>query len=129
LAGIKREKRRLDDLLTIKENETEKLTKELKCATETISELHSQIQDWEKRYKHQEKKFEKHISKLALEVTKSKEQLYGGTQSTTGSSGNITQSNLNYQDDIKTQKRSDFGSTLILVSPCCLTVVRPTKTS
>jgi len=74
--------------------------------------LEVQVQDWEKRYKHQERKFEKHIAKLALD--RHKDQGYHN-QSTTGSSGNITQNNLGYEEQ-KAQKMQNFTQNFTNVS-------------
>ena len=92
----------MDDLLTIREEQNEKLDTEIKVHLQRIHQLEVQVQDWEKRYKHQERKFEKHIAKLALEVQKKAE-----SQSTTGSSGNNTQQNQG-QEDLKTNKMFNF---------------------
>lgn len=67
-AEIKREKRRLNDLLTLREEEIEKLKEKGKLIGErdvTISEL-------ERKLKHIEKKYEKQIQKLNHELTKFK---------------------------------------------------------
>ena len=65
---IRREKRRLDDLLTIRENELEKI--------QSQSKQHDQkdtlINDLEKRIKHIEKKHEKIVAKLQTDVNKYK---------------------------------------------------------
>ncbi|CDW84735.1 UNKNOWN [Stylonychia lemnae] len=70
ISEIKREKRRLDDLLTIRENELDKLQtvkKEQETKESMISEL-------EKKIKHSEKKHEKQVIKLQAELSKYKQR-------------------------------------------------------
>jgi uncharacterized coiled-coil protein SlyX len=67
-AEIKREKRRLNDLLTLREEEIEKLRER----TKLVSEKEQTINELERKLKHVEKKYEKQIQKLNHELSKFK---------------------------------------------------------
>jgi hypothetical protein len=64
LAEIKREKRRLDDLLTIRETELENF-KQKECDRQVKEKYFIEI---EKKMKHLEKKHEKQIHKLSADL-------------------------------------------------------------
>jgi ABC-type Fe3+-hydroxamate transport system substrate-binding protein len=67
---VKREKRRLDDLLTIRENELEKLAG-YKTKEEQTQQL---ISEMEKKIKHMEKKHEKVVTKMQADISKYKKR-------------------------------------------------------
>ena len=52
LLEVRREKRRLDDLLTIRETQSLKHEQEVQIHLQRIHQLEVQVADWEKRYKH-----------------------------------------------------------------------------
>ncbi len=61
---IKREKRRLDDLLTIRENENDNMKIDMTGLKQALIEKEHIIAEYEKKLKHYEKKYEKSIMKL-----------------------------------------------------------------
>ncbi len=60
-AEIKREKRRLNDLLTLREEEIEKLKEGDKVKSKLVQERDGVIVEMERKIKHMEKKYEKQI--------------------------------------------------------------------
>ena len=71
MTEIKREKRRLDDLLTIRENELSKL----KDAGALIEKKEQVIAELEKKIKSMEKKHEKTLAKMHNELQKYKKKI------------------------------------------------------
>eukprot|EP00347_Sterkiella_histriomuscorum_P022062 403331817 len=94
---IRREKRRLDDLLTIRENELEKIqiSKQQNDQSSTV------VQELEKKIKHMEKKHEKVLLKMQSDILKYKkrsEQVYNQAQNQ-DSNPILTQSNERLNPD------------------------------
>ena len=71
LQEVKREKRRLDDLLTIRERELERMS----GSRDSLEIKEMEIEELEKRLKQQEKKYEKHIAKLTADLLKYKKKV------------------------------------------------------
>ena len=72
MSEVKREKRRLDDLLTLREDEIVRLKENDKLKLKNIVEKDSAIAEFERKIKHIEKKYEKTIAKLSIELSKYK---------------------------------------------------------
>ena len=69
---IKREKRRLNDLLTLREEEIAKYKESEKGRVKGLQERDVIIGDYERKLKHMEKKYEKNLGKLNYEIQRLK---------------------------------------------------------
>jgi len=65
IAEIKREKRRLNDLMTLREQEIEKQKADIIEKEGREKEKDSLVSDLERKLKHLEKKYEKNVAKLS----------------------------------------------------------------
>jgi hypothetical protein len=72
MVEVKREKRRLDDLLTIREEELKKMRDGDKLRTKIQLEKESLVQEYEKKIKHLEKRYEKQLTKMTVELARYK---------------------------------------------------------
>ena len=106
---VKREKRRLDDLLTLREDEIARIKKKVQQCDHDVMTKESMVADLEKKYKHLEKKYEKNISKLSSELGKYRQSQPSTLQNTMI----LNNATLLAPDEIKTQKRQQD---MILVS-------------
>jgi len=68
---IKREKRRLNDLLTLREEEIAKIKNDDSKQHQIIKEREGLISELEKKLKHTEKKYEKALKKIQVQDTES----------------------------------------------------------